>query len=150
MGVSSPAVHKALDSGRISREADGTIDEIVAAVDWVANRNPLKAPRGVDDLTNAQANTLLRNSRARKESYLAERARLELEQVKGSLIPVSDVSKMATNASRRTKDQLFAMAPRLAAAILGLTDLTESTRVVEDEMRRICEENATGLGLDDA
>ena len=149
VGVSSQAVRKAMENGRISVEPDGTIDPIVGAVEWVANRNPLKAPMGVDDLTNAQANTLLRNSRARKESYLAERARLELEQVKGSLMPVADVAKLATAASRRTKDQLRALAPRLAAAILGLTDLQEATRVVEDEMRRICEENATGLGASD-
>ena len=149
MGVSVQSIRKGLLSGRIEAGPDGTIDPVSGAADWVGNRNPLKAPPGVPELSNAEANTLLRNSKARRESYLAEMARLELERVRGTLVAADDVRKMATAASRRTKDQLFSMAPRLAAAILGLTDLTEATRIVEDEMRRICEENATGLGAGD-
>src|SRR5580704_13294793 len=89
-GVSLKAVQAARDSGRLSKSltADGRIKSAAAADDeWAAttheDRRPITGPAA-----STTALPTLQAARTRKEAALAERAEIELANLKGSYVPV--------------------------------------------------------------
>lgn len=77
----------------------------------------------------------LNESRARREHYQAEKARLEALQGRGELIPASDVKRQAFDLGRAIRDALMTIPDRLASELAATTDARETHRLLSDEIR---------------
>ena len=80
-------------------------------------------------------------SKAKREHFLAELARLDVEQKKNELILVSDITKSSFEVGRAIRESLFNLADRLSNQIAGETDpqiihklLTEEHRVALEQL----------------
>lgn len=69
----------------------------------------------VDEDTSA-----FRADRARNERIKADRAELELEQLRGELVSVRDVEQLEQTAGRITRDRMLMVPPRVAASLQAL------------------------------
>src|SRR5688572_20396104 len=96
-GVTSAAVRKALASGRIIANPDGSIDPVRADADWTRNTDASKV-RG----SRANGAAYLK-ARAKRERYLAELARLEYEAAAKRLVSAEEVEKAAFETGRRIR-----------------------------------------------
>lgn len=118
-GVSPAAVRKALEYGRITKQADGTIDPVRADRDWAANTLPrdgegkgavpveaLDAVHAVlPDLADIdlQGMTLVEIRTANEILKVHER-KLKLEKLRGGLIDRNKALAMALSLARQTRD----------------------------------------------
>ena len=142
-GVSHTAVRKAVSSGRITLEADGTIDPAKADVQWDTSTDLSKprnsvtgvpkpqqpaaaAPAPVDlpyvDGSGARLASSYAASRAAHEGYRARLAKLELEQRSGKLVDADEVRAQFFALGRRLRDALMGFPDRLAPVLAGETD----------------------------
>ena len=64
----------------------------------------------------------LNESRARREHYQAELAKLQVTQHRGDLVPVEDVKKDAFQVGRSIREALSNLADRLSHQLAGETD----------------------------
>ena len=89
-GVALSAVQKAIETGRISAQADGRIDSEQADVDWEQNTTrhaPPIAKRGQDeDDASIFGASQYTKARAVREYYQARLARIEYEERVGKLV----------------------------------------------------------------
>ena len=129
-GVSHEAVRKALAAGRITAGPDGWIDPEVADREWEANTLP---GAGQHKAPSPRPFAL---SRAAREHYRAELARIEYEERVGRLLDAEEVRAAAFACARRARDLLLAMPDRVAPVVAGLADVRECHRVLEAEVRR--------------
>jgi len=149
-GVSKGAVTAAVRTGRISAavvEKDGKrwLDRDAALELWNLNTRPthnakISQPDAVEPPPPADAEGLrqlvqhlpdeavpaLHESRARREHYLAEKARMEVSQQRGELVSAADVQKEAFRCARTVRDSMLAIPARLAPELAA----TQDTRVV--------------------
>jgi hypothetical protein len=160
-GVSPAAVTHAIKSGRIAaavvtRDGRELLDFEQAAELW--ERNTLQQPprtaagpaapsagpvRQVrdDDLADfirglpEDQIPQLNESRARREHYQAEKARLEALQGRGELVPAADVRAEAFACARGVRDALLGLADRLAPMLAATTDARECHRLLTEEHR---------------
>jgi hypothetical protein len=77
----------------------------------------------------------LNDSRARREHYLAEKARLEAMQGRGELVPASDVKAEAFALARSVRDGMLRVPDRLAPLLAATTDARETHRLLTEEIR---------------
>jgi hypothetical protein len=77
----------------------------------------------------------LNESRARREHYSAEKARLEALQGRGELIPAADVKKEAFALARAIRDALMTIPDRLAPELAACTDARQVHQLLSDEIR---------------
>jgi phage terminase Nu1 subunit (DNA packaging protein) len=107
-GVSAEAVSKAVRTGRITANGDGSIDPARADAEWEANTRPrMNGHAGPEAVA-----TLLR-ARSARETYMAQLARLEFEVQTGKLIPAAGVRQQAFETARRCRDLLLSIPERL-------------------------------------
>lgn len=149
-GVSPPAVHKAVKSGRIAAAMtkDGLLDWEQADRLWTANTHPTSGYPGqinrdgkptapkVNGKTDAEtlrqeARSIgidpdnpppMNESRTLFEAYRAKLAQLDYEEKTSKLIDQEVVKRDAFKLARLTRDAMMAIPDRLAAEIAGLTD----------------------------
>lgn len=140
-GVSHEAVRKALAAGRITVGPEGRIDPEAADREWDANTRPAPGLEASED----QAPRPFAQSRAVREHYRAELARIEYEARAGRLVDAEEVRAAAFTCARRARDLLLAMPDRVAPVVAGLADVPECRRVLEDEVRRALDELSRGL-----
>ena len=157
-GCSQAAVSHAVRKGRISEalvEKDGKrwLDRDLALELWDKNTvntanskvrkpDPVEpAPRDADEL-EAAINRLpddaipeLNESRARREHYQAELAKLQVTQQRGELVPVDQVKKEAFALGRSVREALANLADRLSHQLAGETDPTVIHQVLTQEHR---------------
>ena len=157
-GCSSAAVSHAVRRGRISDaivEKDGKrwLDRDLALELWDRNTQrthnskvregePIKEePRDADEL-EAAINKLpedaipeLNESRARREHYQAELAKLQVTQQRGELVPVDEVKKEAFNIGRAVRESLSNLADRLSHQLAGEVDPVVIHKLLTDEHR---------------
>ena len=161
-GVSHVAVQRAVNSGRIST-VNGKIDPAEADGQWRENTDQSKprnvitgAPKharipgqppqpmalaGIDGLAGGIVNTTgYARARAARELYQALLAKLELDRQNGILVRADEVRVGAFNCARKTRDQLLALADRVATTLAAESDPAEVHRILTDEAERICEE----------
>jgi phage terminase Nu1 subunit (DNA packaging protein) len=157
-GCSSAAVSHAVRRGRISDaivEKDGRrwLDRDLAIELWDKNTakthnskvreadliEPL--PRDAGEL-EAAINKLpddaipeLNESRARREHYQAELAKLQVTQQRGELVPVDEVKKEAFNIGRAVRESLSNLADRLSHQLAGEVDPVVIHKLLSDEHR---------------
>jgi hypothetical protein len=79
-------------------------------------------------------------SRARKEHYLSELAKIQVAQQKKELIPVVEVKKSSFQIGRAAREKFSSVADRLAHQLAGETDATAIHRLISDEHRMALEQ----------
>jgi hypothetical protein len=129
-GVSDMAVRKAIKSGRIVAESDGSIDPNKADTDWERNSRP----------TSKEVASDYYASRAERESYLAAMAKLDLEEREGKLLDAEEVGKEAFSLARRVRDRLMLIPHRLGARMAMEADAMTAEQIIETELRKALEE----------
>jgi hypothetical protein len=138
-GVSHVAVLKAIKQGRIkSARKVGTrweVDPDAADREWKANtqtgHHSSKAPDVEDAPPERRRNSIpaYADSRALREAYTAQLAKLEYEEKAGKLVRVDDVKVTWFTEARRTRDAILNVPIRIVdevAAIAG--DLSAEQR----------------------
>jgi len=77
----------------------------------------------------------LNESRARREHYQAELAKLQVTQQRGDLVPAEEVKKQAFQIGRSVREALSNLADRLSHQLAGETDPTVIHQLLSDEHR---------------
>jgi hypothetical protein len=90
--------------------------------------------KSVDEIPNYA------ESKAKREHFLAELARLDVEQKKKDLIPVTDIKKSSFEMGRAIREKLTNLADRLANQIAGETDAQIIHKLLTEEHRTALEE----------
>jgi hypothetical protein len=155
-GVEDQAVHFAVRSGRIKRNADGSIDAEVADREWQENsqeqlpKPPKPAPaRGYYQPSGERAvepvpGISYSDARALREVFVAQKHILSLKERTGELVEREEVEKEATNQFRLIRDACFNLPPRLAAQLAAEPDEAGCFEILEKAMRRVFEDFAEG------
>ena len=86
----------------------------------------------------------LNESRARREHYQAELAKLEVDLKRKDLVPAVDVQKEAFALGRSVREALANLADRLSHQLAGETDPARIHAVLTDEHRVALEELSNG------
>lgn len=143
-GGSAPAVTYACQQGRITH-AEGMIDPEVADREWAANTSPSLSRHGVK-AGNARAEKAAQDvrgetprpdahdankSRAAKDYYDAELARLRFEEKEGKLIPATVVSKVLYEAGRIIRVGHDDIVSQLAPDLASTTDISKVEAVLK-------------------
>ncbi len=79
-------------------------------------------------------------ARAARELYLAQLAKIELDEKRAILVRADEVRVGAFNMARKARDQLIALPERVAAILAATEDAAEVQRILEEEIERICQE----------
>lgn len=152
-GVSHQAVMRALKEGRITKEADGSIDPDKADEQWEANtdfsRNPDKARRTVKGEAPASSGPDYNVSRAVREAYTARLAKLEYEEKTGTLVKADEVKLRWFNTLRIVRDRILQTPDRLAATFAAETDAVKIKIEMDAELRRILDDAADEVAKQD-
>ena len=145
-GVSHPAVIKAIKSGRIATEPDGSIDPIKADAQWdrhTRSAQPTATPKASSARASAapppvpQANDDARGvdyhkARAVRETYSARLAKLEFEERTGKLIRKDEVDVKYFQLARQLRDRLQQIPRKVAPEIVALVVADPDVRGVTD------------------
>lgn len=162
-GVSHVAVMKAIDSGRITPEADGTIDADNADREWANNtlqpkgatravpveatatvREALNGPAPSD--TPAKGLTLL-NARTASEVIKAQLGKVRLSQIKGDLVDRSQAIAHVFALARAERDALLNWPAQIAAELAAeLLDVGVSPHTVLAGLERRLRDYLQTLG----
>ncbi|MCC6860066.1 MAG: hypothetical protein IT158_15970 [Bryobacterales bacterium] len=122
-GVSLAAVQKAIQSGRITPDADGRIDSERADAEWGAKTRPGQrrarpAPATRQEPAEAPATGIdYFRARAIRESYLARLAKIEFEEKTGKLVSRDEVQVAGFTLGRTIRDHMMIIPDRVAAQI---------------------------------
>ena len=128
-GVSDTAVHKAIRTGRITPEADGTIDPDRADRDWTRNSEPPKAGTGSrtvkvrvaeDPAPNLATGlpaggTTLVQARTVNEVVKAQTNKVRLARLKGDLVDRSQAIAHVFRLARTERDAWLNWPARISA-----------------------------------
>ena len=105
--------------------------------------SPEELRRSIDRLPD-DAIPDLNESRARKEHYQAELAKLQVTQQRGELVAADEVKKEAFKMGRSVREALANLADRLSHQLAGETDPTVIHQVLTQEHRaalvELCDE----------
>ncbi len=130
-GVSDTAVHKAIQSGRITLESDGTINIEKADAEWEANTNkaqqrskqkavPAAAFEAVDETLRESGmgtgnSTTYVQARTANEVIKAQTARVKLQQLKGELVDRNQAIAHVFQLARAERDAWLGWPSRISA-----------------------------------
>jgi len=148
-GVSEMAVRKAIASGRIALEPDGTIDPVKADAAWAARSDPAnRSTRQEADAqaigadAGASADLPGGNSYARVrtvgEALKAEERRVRLDVLKGKLVDRARAVATVFGLARRERDAWVQWPARVAALMAAelQVDPHRMETVLEQHVRR--------------
>jgi DNA-binding transcriptional MocR family regulator len=152
-GVSGAAVSQAIKSGRIrgavvTQNGKEFLDHDLALELWERNTlqqpPPTNAPKEpptdkqlrefIDGLPEDQIPDL-NESRARREHYQAEKAKLEALQGRGELVPAEEVKREAFAMGRQIRDAMQGIPDRVASLLAASSDVREVHRMLTEEIR---------------
>jgi DNA-binding transcriptional MocR family regulator len=152
-GVSAAAVSQAISSGRIraavvTQNGKEFLDHDLALELWERNTlqqpPPTKPPKEpptdkqlrefIDGLPEDQIPDL-NESRARREHYQAEKAKLEALQGRGELVPAEEVKREAFAMGRQIRDAMQGIPDRVASLLAASSDVREVHRMLTEEIR---------------
>jgi hypothetical protein len=160
-GGSPPAVHYAIQDGRITISQEGLIDSEVADKQWAANTNPKFQEAGVKagaartkqrraaskEVAEVPPNLLqmpptadrndLNKSRASREFYESELARLKFEEKQHLLIPVETVRRVMYEAGRVIRAGHDDLVAQLSPDLATETDLSRTEIMLKSALERL-------------
>ena len=154
--VSRAAVSKKVKSGRlegsiVNHEGQRLVNKDLALELWEKNTTPsinvLPIPtkkelkKQIDETPDDQIPDF-NVSRARKEHWNASLAKLQVQQQKKELIPVTDIKKSSFELGRAIRESLSNIADRLAPQCAGETDPQVIHQLLTEEHRNALEELA--------
>ncbi len=172
-GATLGAVQKALKARRITLEPDGLIDPAKADAAWASRTDPAKqtgqvkaeGPRNLKVMPPPKQKETTAGggdgapqpkqddywaSKAAREYYEAELARMKCEERSGALVPPDTVRRALFDAGRIVRngheDLVVSLAPQLA----GLTDLDPIEQLLRKEFRALDERFAQQVEKQDA
>lgn len=159
-GVSPAAVTTAIKSGRIraavvTQRGKELLDFDMAEELWERNTQQQPQPANTRKVkpapplvapTDQQLQALiqglpedqipdLNDSRARREHYLAEKARLDALQGRAELLPAEQVKAEAFALARAVRDGMLGIADRLAPVLAATMDARQVHQLLSDEVR---------------
>ncbi len=156
-GVSHVAVLKAVKSGRIVKDADGTIDPVKADTAWQKNTNQAQQrtkPKITSNVIIADEPTIIQQpnagpsfaqSRAIREAYNARLAKLAYEEKSGSLVSADSVKIAWFNVLRVLRDRALNLPDRLAPLLANETDIKRVRELLDNELRQILNDAADAV-----
>ena len=127
-GVSHTAVQKAIQSGRISVEPDGTLDPAKADAEWEKNTRSSKGSVASAAIAQASGGVDFNKARAVKETYNARLAKLTYQERVGQHVSVEEVKLGAFNMARKLRNRILQIPMRISAQLAAETD----PHIVED------------------
>jgi hypothetical protein len=133
-GVSRRAVYLALREGRITREADGSLDPERCDRDWQANSHPFAGGRRDRPRPVAPA---LAAVRLRREKAKAELAELSLQKLQGELVDRATAERVVFAYVRGIRNAWQTWPSRISAKLAAETgaDAGKLHRALEREVR---------------
>ena len=143
-GISHVAVLKAIKKGRISQNADGTIDPVKANQEWDRNtfagrtmgtpNPPPEVPRaGPPSRLGETFTVMFQKSKVKEQYYKGQMAELEYNQRSGKLIEAATAGEYASSLSNILRDQVSAWPDRLTPMLAAATDETVIHRILARE-----------------
>lgn len=154
-GVNHSAVQKAIQTGRIKPNPDGSIDPERADREWAKNSLPrADRPKGAPGRTATSTplqepgiasgtsvagdpvNAYLR-ARAVNETFKAKVSQLEYEERSGKLIPAARAAEYAAMFSAVVKDALTAMPDRMAPMLAAVDEEKAIHRLLGAEVTAV-------------
>lgn len=123
-GVSDTAVHKAIRSGRITPEADGTIDAARADEEWAKNTEAIRpgtrqravtAKASADGDAPSGGSTSLLQARTVNEVVKAQTNKLRLARLKGELVDRNQAIAQVFKLARTERDAWLNWPARVSA-----------------------------------
>jgi len=103
-------------------------------IEAAAPRTPVELKRVIEALPD-DAIPELNESRARREHYQAELAKLQVAQQRRELVPADEVKKDAFQIGRSIREALSNLADRLSHQLAGETDPAVIHQLLSDEHR---------------
>ena len=155
-GLSRQRVSKAVQQGKLEGAIVNSgkkklIDKDLGMELWGKNTAPVLIPvepqtkkelkKQIDEMP-ADEIPDFNVSRARKEHWNASLAKLQVQQQKKELIPVTDIKKSSFELGRAIRESLSNIADRLAPQCAGETDSQVIHRLLTEEHRNALEEIA--------
>jgi hypothetical protein len=137
--VALAAVQKAIESGRISLQPDGSIDPELADRQREDNTrlgpsSILKAAQNTNNRTRDGAPQYA-EARAERERYAALLAKLEYEERAAALVSVHEVQAEIFKAFRELRDRMLNIPDRVAAMIAAASDPAKVHEILAAEIR---------------
>ncbi|MCZ6858927.1 MAG: hypothetical protein O7I42_01370 [Alphaproteobacteria bacterium] len=100
--------------------------------------------------TRTEAPPNYAHAKAVRETVLAQRARIDLDEKRGLLVPIAEVQDAAYEAGAVLQRDLLDLAGQLSEIIAPMTDATAIAALVESEHRRLLAAFAASLRADAA
>jgi pyruvate/2-oxoglutarate dehydrogenase complex dihydrolipoamide acyltransferase (E2) component len=165
-GVSLAAVQKAVATGRITLEPDGTIDPAKADAQWNQRTRVAQPPVSQATTTGATTKATTANAAAQaagedalsanyhkartvREAYAAKLARLEYEERQGKLINADEVKVTVFNLARRLRDRMQQIPRQVSAQIVAAVAAKPDPREVEDILDQVIREALIEISSED-
>ncbi len=159
-GVSHVAVLKAIKTGRIVKEPDGTINPAKADAAWSGNTNQAqqrkkteepekqspKTTKAVTDSPPVGGGPSFAQSRAVREAYNARLAKLEYEEKSGALVRTDNIKVAWFNVLRVLRDRTLNLPDRLAPLLAAESDPKVARDLLDTELRQILDDASDTIG----
>lgn len=141
-GCSQAAVNKAIKQGRITTQADGSIDAVAADAQWAQNSRPRARARSDipmvpvrDELPDAPSEDYWA-SRARREAAEATIAEMRRDELEGQLIRADAIRASLARRVSAMRDALLQIPARLAPVLAAETTTERVVELLELELRQ--------------
>lgn len=136
-GVSDTAVRRAIEDERITVSADGLIDPEIADKEWEENTRSEYLPHGHAGAD--RTSSFSQSNRQKKEALEIMLKKLEYDEKSGKLISRVEVELDVFNAARAARDKWLGTPHKIAAQIIGKTDITEIEQILDREFEAFLE-----------
>jgi len=150
-GVSDTAVHKALRAGRITPDADGTLDPKRADRDWASNSDPPRigashradtVPVNETTSTPPTQGTTFQQARTVNEVVKAQTNKVRLAQLKGEVVDRAAALAHVFTLARAQRDAWLNWPARVSAQMAATLGVEAHTLhlLLEAAVREHCQE----------
>jgi phage terminase Nu1 subunit (DNA packaging protein) len=150
-GKSQSSISQAIRMGKLTvfKDSDGKryLDSELADAEFAGNTDPamIRGKALAEQVDEEQAAAQkghpisYATSRAEKERFNAELARLKFEEQSGKLIDAAEVQDQAFKLGRTVRDQLLSLPDRVAAELAGEDNAFKIHQRLTEEIRRALE-----------
>ena len=131
VGVSVPRVSAMIKAGHLSINARKQVN-VSAGIEYFRGREDVRVSTDPDDVDDFDGGYT--SSRTVHEKYKAKKARLEYLNLKGELIPRSEVIEAAAKIITTAKGRLLTVPGKLAPLLAGEENIKKIKSIIESEI----------------